>query len=58
MAAIDYALFSLYKQGLISRDHASKHVDSEHNIMVKIPLVGEVSDTKLIWRMARYDSGN
>ncbi|MFT7405649.1 MAG: Tfp pilus assembly ATPase PilU [Zhongshania sp.] len=46
MAAIDYALFSLYKQGLISRDHASKHVDSEHNIMVKIPLVGEVSDTK------------
>jgi Tfp pilus assembly ATPase PilU len=46
IATVEYVLFTLYKQGLISRDLASNNVDSEYNIMVKIPLVGEVSDTK------------
>ncbi|MEX1666489.1 PilT/PilU family type 4a pilus ATPase [Zhongshania arctica] len=46
MATFDHALFSLYKQGLITREVALKNADSENNMMVKMRLAGEVSDTK------------
>lgn len=45
MMTFDHALFSLYKAGKVSRETALQFADSENNMMVKMRLSGEITES-------------